>query len=141
MIKPDGAATENTAAEEVFEPFEAEDGTVVYNTGSLCYKISVSEKITDKLTIYIDVRNLSENNYTIKNENFYISDGTKKIYAQNPVPINYGVYYYETADIAVQFEKRNGFDCKYIGYYEESPPKSFITKSPDNFEVSIEKLL
>ena len=141
MIKPDGVTTENTAAEEVFGSFEKEDGTVVYNTGSLCYKISVSEKITDKLTLYIDVRNLSENNYTIKGESFYISDGTKKIYAQNPVLINYGVYYYETADIAVQFEKRSGFDCKYIGYYEESPSKSFITKSHDNFEVSIEELL
>lgn len=140
MIKPDGVTTENTAAEETFEPFEKEDGTVVYNTGSLCYKISVLEKTADKLTFYIDVRNLSENNYTIKNGNFYISDGTKKIYDQNPV-INYGVYYYESAHFAVRFGKGRSFDCKYIGYYEESPSESFIMKDPDNFEVSIEELL
>lgn len=141
MIKPDGVTTENTAAEETFEPFEKEEGTVVYNTENLCYKISVLEKTADKLTFYIDVRNLSENNYTIKNGNFYISDGTKKIYDQNPVFINYGVYYYESAHIAVRFGKGRSFDCKYFGYYEESPSESFITKSPDNFEVSIEELL
>ena len=118
MIKPDGVTDANeAAAEEVFGPFKEEDGTVVYNTWNLCYKISLSNKNTDKLTFYIDVKNLSENNYMIEGRNFYISDGTKKIYSQNPVSINYGVYYYGSANVVIQFEKSSSFDCKYIGYY------------------------
>ncbi len=78
MIRPpDGAVSLNEAAAETFGPFEKEDGTVVYNTSSLCYKISLIKKTSDSLSFSVDIKNLSENNYTFQDANFYISDGTK----------------------------------------------------------------
>ncbi|MDE7301844.1 MAG: hypothetical protein K2N60_00840 [Oscillospiraceae bacterium] len=129
---------DKSAVEEAFKPFEEEEGTVVYSTNELSYKIWVSEETSDSLVLNVAIKGLTENDHEIQDESFYISDGTKKIYCQTPVSISRtnGI-----ATVVVQFKKDSGFDCKCFGYNERFNREKDWTVRTDDVEVYIEELL